>query len=199
MHCILVTGIPASGKSTIAEYLSKELGIPMFSKDAIKERLFDTLGFKSREEKVRLGVAAMEIMYDAARACLMCGQSVILENNFEEASKEGLAALFEACPCEVITVWMTGDLHAIYDRFAQRDQSPERHRGHVVNDCYPETADNRKNHVTISYEAFAQGMTARGMNRPPWNGPCIQVDTTDLSRIDYTEIVTQLRAWMNKA
>ena len=60
--CILVTGIPASGKSTMAKYLSKELGIPMFSKDEIKERLFDTLGFQSREEKVRLGVAAMEIM-----------------------------------------------------------------------------------------------------------------------------------------
>ena len=58
--CILVTGIPASGKSTMAKYLSKELGIPMFSKDEIKERLFDTLGFQSREEKVRLGVAAME-------------------------------------------------------------------------------------------------------------------------------------------
>ena len=59
MVCILVSGLPATGKSTMAAYLSKQLGIPVFSKDAIKERLFDTLGFSSREEKVRLGVAAM--------------------------------------------------------------------------------------------------------------------------------------------
>ena len=48
MVCILVCGLPATGKSTMAAYLSKQLGIPMFSKDAIKERLFDTLGFSSR-------------------------------------------------------------------------------------------------------------------------------------------------------
>ena len=51
-YCILVTGIPASGKSTIAEHLAKELSLPCFSKDAFKEILFDTVGFRSREEKV---------------------------------------------------------------------------------------------------------------------------------------------------
>ena len=151
MVCILVCGLPATGKSTMAAYLSKQLGIPVFSKDAIKERLFDTLGFSSREEKVKLGVAAMEILYDCARTCLSCGQSVILENNFEDTSREGLAALLAACPCEVITVHMTGDLRAIYARFAQRDQSPERHRGHVVNDCYPEKPGSASAHRTMPY------------------------------------------------
>ena len=66
MYCILVTGIPASGKSTLAAFLAKKLNIPVFSKDHIKELLFDSVGFHSREEKVRLGTAAMEMMYDAA-------------------------------------------------------------------------------------------------------------------------------------
>ena len=60
---VLVTGIPASGKSTLAAYLSKELRLPMMSKDKIKELLFDTVGFRSREEKVALGMGSMEIMY----------------------------------------------------------------------------------------------------------------------------------------
>lgn len=196
MVCILVTGLPATGKSTMAAYLSGKLGIPMFSKDAIKERLFDTLGFSSREEKVRLGVAAMEIMYDSARACLSCGQSVILENNFEDASREGLAALFAACPCEVITVQMTGDLRAIYRRFAERDRSPERHRGHVVNDCYPEKPGSAAAHRTMSYEAFAAGMLARGMDRLPWDGPCLRVDTTDFGKVDREAVLSSLRALM---
>ena len=66
MYCILVAGMPASGKSTIAEKISEALEIPMLSKDAIKEVLFDDLGFRSREEKVRLGVAAMHILYYSA-------------------------------------------------------------------------------------------------------------------------------------
>ena len=52
MYCILVAGMPASGKSTIAVRISEALGIPMLSKDSIKEVLFDDLGFHSRAEKV---------------------------------------------------------------------------------------------------------------------------------------------------
>ncbi len=63
MYCILVTGIPAAGKSSMADFLSKRLHIPSLSKDTIKERLFDTIGFRSREEKVRLGLASMEVLY----------------------------------------------------------------------------------------------------------------------------------------
>ena len=180
----------------MAKYLSKELGIPIFSKDAIKERLFDTLGFKSREEKVRLGVAAMQIMYDAARSCMACGQSVILENNFENTSRAGLAALLEEYPCNVITVMMTGDLHTIYKRFAERDQSPLRHRGHVINDRYPEEPGCQKEHVTIPFEVFEQSVVARGMDCQPWNGICIQVDTTDLNKINSAEVAERLRSYM---
>ena len=196
MVCILVCGLPATGKSTMAAYLSKQLGIPMFSKDAIKERLFDTLGFSSREEKVRLGVAAMEIMYDCAGACLACGQSVVLENNFEDTSREGLAALLTKCPCDVITVQMTGDLRAIYRRFAARDQSPDRHRGHVVNDCYPEKPGSAATHRTMSYEAFAASMLGRGMDRLPWDGPCLRVDTTYFEKVDREDVLQSVKALM---
>ena len=51
MYCILVAGMPASGKSTIAVRISESLGIPMLSKDSIKEMLFDDLGFHSRAER----------------------------------------------------------------------------------------------------------------------------------------------------
>ncbi len=66
MYCIIITGIPASGKSVMAEFLSEKLDLPVFSKDKIKELLYDDVGFRSREEKVRLGIAAMNIMYHAA-------------------------------------------------------------------------------------------------------------------------------------
>lgn len=196
MVCILVSGMPASGKSTMAAYLSRVLGMPMFSKDAIKERLYDSVGFRSRAEKVQLGVAAMHILYDCARACLSCGQSVILENNFEVASREGLAALLADCPCRVIVVHMTGDLRALYARFAARDQSPLRHRGHVVNDCYPEPPGHRQTHATPSFDAFAASVASRGMDQLPCDAPCIRVDTTDPDSVDSAAVAAQIRAML---
>ena len=58
MYCILVTGIPAAGKSTMAEFLAERLELPVISKDSLKELLYDMIGFCSREEKVKLGIAA---------------------------------------------------------------------------------------------------------------------------------------------
>lgn len=77
MYCILVTGIPATGKSTMAETLSERLKLPVISKDTIKELLFDNVGFQSREQKVRLGIASMEIMYYAAGQLMKTGQPFI--------------------------------------------------------------------------------------------------------------------------
>jgi len=60
MYCILVTGPPAAGKSTMAELLSDRLKLPALSKGRVKELLFDYVGFQSREGKVNLGVASTD-------------------------------------------------------------------------------------------------------------------------------------------
>ena len=109
MYCILVTGIPASGKSTMAGFLAEAFGLPVISKDRIKELMYDTIGFRSREEKVKLGTAAMEIMYDTAEQLMKSGQPFLLENNFENASKAGLDAILDKYAYKAITVILTGD------------------------------------------------------------------------------------------
>jgi dephospho-CoA kinase len=38
---ILIAGMPATGKTRLAGFLSDRLDIPMVSKDAVKELLFD--------------------------------------------------------------------------------------------------------------------------------------------------------------
>ena len=78
MYCILVTGIPAAGKSTMAKVVSEKLKLPVISKDTIKELLFDNVGFQSRTEKVKLGIASMEIMYYVASQLMKAGQPFIL-------------------------------------------------------------------------------------------------------------------------
>ena len=137
MYCILIAGMPAAGKSTMAEAISKRLKLPVISKDAIKELLFDHVGFQSREGKVNLGIASVEIMYYVTERLMKAGQSFILENNFEASSEHGIRSLLEKYQYSVLTIVLTGDPQTIYQRFLERESSPERHRGHVVNDCYP--------------------------------------------------------------
>ena len=45
---IIVTGAPGTGKTTLALDLSRRLGLPVLSRDDLKERLFDRIGWKDR-------------------------------------------------------------------------------------------------------------------------------------------------------
>ncbi len=176
MYCILVTGIPASGKSTMAALLAEHFGLPVISKDKIKELMYDDIGFQSREEKVKLGIASMNIMYYMAEQLMKNGQPFILENNFENISKEPLVEILERYSYTAITVTLTGNYPPIYKRFVERNDSPDRHRGHVVNDSYPEKTPNRTV-KPISYEDFVNGIISRGMDSFVANGPHVVVDT----------------------
>ncbi len=198
MYCILLTGIPAAGKSTMAEAMSERLKLPVISKDTIKELLFDNVGFQSRAEKVNLGIASMEIMYYVAGQLMKAGQSFILENNFEYSSEHGIKNLLEKYHYSALTITLTGDYKVIYQRFLERESSPDRHRGHVVNDCYPEKKEDNPKDIktkTISYENFVQGIEQRGFDSFWVDGRQIKVDTTDFSKIDMGKIFSQIAAW----
>lgn len=192
MYCILVTGMPAAGKSTMAQRLSEDLALPVVSKDTIKELLFDTLGFHSREEKVSLGVASMHILYYFAEQLMRMGMPFILENNFENISKPGMNALLQRYGYTAITVSLTGDYSALYARFLARNSSPERHRGHVVNRRYPEDPHDPEPDTSITPEQFIAGITQRGMDSFTANGPRLIIDMTDFARVQTEDIVRQI-------
>lgn len=194
MVCILIAGMPASGKTTWGRKLSRELKIPMLSKDDFKEILFDRLGFQNRQEKVRLGQAAMDLLYAAAQPMLSCGLSVILENNFEDESRPGLVQLLEKTSCPALTVMFDGNTKAVYERFCLRDQSPERHRGHVVNTVYPEIGPQTPA-APISLEQFERSIEVRGYRRFSV-GTRITADCTDLNQLDFEALSQAVCSWI---
>ncbi len=198
MYCILITGIPASGKSTIADEISKRLSLPVLSKDRFKEVLFDTIGFESRQEKVRLGTAAMEIMYHAASQLMKAQIPFILENNFEYASRKGLDRLLSQSDCPALTITLTGDYETLYRRFLQRNAGPGRHRGHIVNDCYPEKRIRSTEELlkdTIPLDQFVEGIHARGFDRFVGGQDQIVIDTTEFSKVDVDALISQIEVW----
>jgi hypothetical protein len=64
MIVVLVNGLPGAGKTTVARALGQELGLPVFSKDDLRETPADLLeqppGVSAREWSRRLGMAAGE-------------------------------------------------------------------------------------------------------------------------------------------
>lgn len=66
MSHVLVTGPPASGKSTLAAALAAELGLPLLAKDTLKHALVTALGAADVEEARRLGRAAVAALLAVA-------------------------------------------------------------------------------------------------------------------------------------
>lgn len=193
MYIILIAGMPASGKTTFAKGLSEELQIPMVSKDEIKEILFDTVGFHSREEKVALGVGSMNIMYLFTESLMRTNKLIILENNFENISKPKLQELINKYHYTPITVLFDGDMKTIYNRFIQRDNSPTRHRGHVVNTEYPESISRNSIPSQIKFEDFQKTFEERGIRHFNISGDIIKIDTTDFDKVSYGDVINQIK------
>lgn len=198
MYCILVTGIPAAGKTTMAEYLSERMHLPVFSKDTVKELLYDHVGFRSRKEKVNLGIAGMEMIYYAAKQLMKVRQPFILENNFEHISKDGITALLDEFRYPALTVTLTGDYKVIHQRFLKRNISPARHRGHVLNDCYPEERTHSVEELkaaSLSYEDYLHGIESRGFDTFCVGSDRIVIDTTDFSKVDMEQVLARVMEW----
>jgi predicted kinase len=129
---LVVTGAPGSGKSTVARRLAAELGLPYFSKDVIKETLFDSLGWKDREWSQRLGKASMDLLYAYAGALLDARRDVLIEGNFyPQFDTPRLLALRDRSECRYTQVVCTAPPDVLVDRYVRRAESGERHPGHA--------------------------------------------------------------------
>lgn len=192
MDIIVLAGMPASGKSTVAARLSAAFSLPVLAKDELKEALFDTLGFTCYAEKRRLDHAAAAVLLRAARALLANGQSLILDNNFDEISARALDTLAEEFGARCVTVFFGGDNDAFYRRYVERDRRHLRHAGHVVQDHYPLLPGESADH-DMTREEFREKFEKRGMATVRLGGERIDIDATDPARIDVPALIERLR------
>ena len=130
-HLILITGLPGTGKSTLARALARGRALPLICKDSIKEPLFDVVGAADREGSRRLSDASFAVMFALARDCLAAGSDVILEGNFRPGEHEGeLKDAFKDCCARIAQVLCRTPEPLRLSRLKARATDPSRHPGH---------------------------------------------------------------------
>jgi predicted kinase len=149
---VLVTGPPASGKTTIARPLARQLGVPLLGKDVIKEALFDALGTGDRAWSRRLGAASYAVLLALAGEL----PAAVLDANFYPDHGPGL---LRACQ-QPIEVFCRCPAAEVERRFIRR--APGRHPGHV-------------DHV---FDAHLRATMEGGMDPLDLGGPVLEVDTS---------------------
>ena len=101
---IVVSGVPGSGKTTLAWRVADDLELRLISKDAIKESLAVAVGLpQTVEESSRLGDAAYAAMFALARSTLEGGGIAVLDSNFRRGrSERELVAVAAGRPVRII-------------------------------------------------------------------------------------------------
>ena len=116
-HLIVLSGLPGSGKSTIAELLAKRLRLPIFSVDPIQSAIVEAGIARSFET----GLAAYLVAATLADEQLKVGGSVIIDAvNAEEEGKDVWRGLAKKHGIELIVLLVALERSLHQQRLASR-------------------------------------------------------------------------------
>jgi predicted kinase len=132
---VIVSGPPASGKTTLARPLARRLGFALLCKDDLKESLYTSLGGAPGDLALsrRVGDAAMDLLWLLATRC----PAVVLEANFRTRNPQERARL-AALDGQIIEVHCRIPLEEASRRFADRAREERHHPAHPLTEMPPE-------------------------------------------------------------
>lgn len=164
---IVVCGLPATGKSSLAEELREALGWPLFAKDQFKELLYDATDqgeeAYTRETSTIVGKQSIALLLMVARELLETKHSCVIEANFlPDLAPDDLGPLLAISNAKQVHCTIPGDL--VLERYRRRAQAGERHPVHVDAGAEPELIERIES----------------GAGAPlPLNVPLIEVDSRE--------------------
>lgn len=177
---LIVTGHPATGKTTLARALRAALALPLISKDMLKEAIFDTVGWRDRDWSRQVGATAVAMLYRAAEAVLAAGRPLIVESNFRpDLDGPRMRALAGRAPFRPIQLRCVASAEVMAERYLRRIARGERHPGHCEGTGAADVA------------------LMRGLGHiDPLDigGPTLTVDTSDAAALDTAAVLAWARA-----
>ena len=159
---LVVSGPPASGKSTLAPQVAASLGLPLVAKDTIKDALMSVLGVADIEASRQLGRAAVRAMLAVAEQSPI---GAVVESNFyRSVAGPDLMSL----PGHIVEVFCRCTPDVAWERY--RHRAGTRHAGHF---------DRERTRAEFWNDEVAEPVAG------PW--PLLEVDTE--SPIDVAAVV----------
>lgn len=179
--CIIVTGRPGSGKTTLARKLGERLWMPVISRDEIKEGYVNTFGVKHDRLPPDTNAVVSNLFFDLVNQYLAGKVSVVVEAAFQHQVWEPrLPRMLELGT--VFLVVCSVDKMVAAKRHLQRGlDDPNREFYH---------GDKR---VAIYRETGAMGPPGDYV-APKFDVPTIHVSTEEAYSPTVDEIVNQIRA-----
>lgn len=147
-YFIIISGPPASGKTTLGKQLKNYYNLPFIYKDLIKESLFDTLGIADSDWSGKLGYSSMVLLYKLLDETLSAKKSLIFESAFlgnrESVKTKSIIEKYHAKPIEI---HCNAKNEIIIERFTKREKSPERHKGHHRSNVIPDLEERLQHNL----------------------------------------------------
>lgn len=173
---ILISGLPASGKTTVGKTVAKWLDIPFLDKDDILEELFERKGIGDKSWRTQLSVESNSIFERRAKR----SEQIVLISHWQQS-----LTLQSGTP----TDWLDNSFHKIVEicckcepeTAADRFLARSRHKGHL---------DNMR-----SFENVLSWMFSIEAGYPLHIGIQIEIETG--KKPDYPDLVNQLNYIIN--
>jgi glucokinase len=141
-QAVLVNGLPASGKSTVARSIAHTRAWPLLTLDTIKEAFFAHLGTGDREYNRKLGKASYQAIF-ALSGDFPNGATIVVDAWFGFQPLDVLQDhLARAGITHAVEIWCHAPGEVLGERY--RARSEQRHSGHLGVSYVPELIELAK-------------------------------------------------------
>ena len=178
---ILVSGMPATGKTSFASWLSQTLHSPLVCYDHIKEKVLEIMhqSCKDPAQHHLFSTMPYNLFWFNVEAMMKSSTVFIAEYFFTNQMVDTLQSLTSQYQYETITVHMDTSAEFAYERFQERN-------------LHTATAQGLRP-MDISFEQFVNGTKQNKDFR--YGSRLIHVDTGDFSSVSYDNILSKIKEY----
>ena len=180
-RCIIITGRPGAGKTTLARRLGERMWMPVISRDEIKEGYINTYGVKHDRLPPDANGRATDLFFAIVNQYLAGNISVVIEAAFQHQVWEPRMAKILELASPLIVLCSVDDASAARRHLQRGLENPEREFYH---------GDRRVAH----YRKTGEILPPADYRAPKFDVPTIEVWTDEEYDPCIDEIVRQIRS-----
>lgn len=184
MKLIVVEGISGTGKTTVAQHVSKELHCAVISKDWYKERAYDQLAKKpSLRQWARIDRQSWQPLYGKIAELVATDGTLIVDGDFKREQITKIATIIRDNTIVIELYCFARNLTPL-KRYIRRSRTPGRHSGHRDRIWYG----------TVLAAVIVRKLGIKTYGPFALKNNVLGIDTTDFNSISYKEIAQYIRS-----